>query len=185
MPDFAEDDVDAKSLFQILIRENSDMLVAYLRAGVRDLHAVDDLYQETVLTAWRKLDSYDRDKPIGPWLRGIAGRLMLAHYRKTNKAAQPLDEKTLDWLNDRFAAIHSMPGDTLHEKLAALRECIDALPEAYQRPITMRFNEERGLSEIETALNLAKETLKKRLSRGKSKLADCLERKLGLAGATP
>jgi RNA polymerase sigma-70 factor (ECF subfamily) len=176
--------VDAKSLFQVLIRENSDMLVAYLRAGVRDLHAVDDLYQETVLTAWRKLDSYDRDKPIGPWLRGIAGRLMLAHYRKTNRSAQPLDEKTLDWLNDRFAAIHSLPGDTLHGKLAALRECIDALPETYQRPITMRFTEERGLSEIETTLNLARETLKKRLSRGKSRLADCLERKLGLVGAT-
>ncbi len=131
-PKYAENDVDAKSLFQILIRENSDMLVAYLRAGVRDLHAVDDLYQETVLTAWRKMDSYDRDKPIGPCLRGIAGKLMLAHYRKTNKAAQPLDEKTLDWLDTRFAAIHSMPGDT----------------------------EERGLSEIETTLNLANETLK-------------------------
>lgn len=177
--------MDAKSLFQILIRENSDMLVAYLRSGVRDQHAVDDLYQETVLTAWRKLDSYDRDKPIGPWLRGIAGRLMLAHCRKTGKLAQPIDAQSLEWLNDRFDAIHSMPGDTLHEKLAALRECVDALPEAYRRPITMRFNEERALSEIETALNLAKATLKKRLSRGKLKLADCLQRKLGLAGATP
>ena len=177
--------MDAKTLFEILIRENSDMLVAYLRAGLRDPHAVDDLYQETVLVAWRKLDSYDRDKPIGPWLRGIAGRLMLAYYRKTNKTAHPLDEKTLDWLNDRFAAIHSMPGDTLHEKLAALRECIDALPETFQRPITMRFKEERGLAEIQSALNIAKETLKKRLSRGKSRLADCLERKLGLAGGTP
>ena len=177
--------MDAKTLFQILIRENTDMLVAYLRAGVRDPHTVDDLYQETVLVAWRKLDSYDRDKPIGPWLRGIAGRLMLAHYRKTNKTAQPLDEATLDWLNDRFAAVHSMPGDTLHDKLAALRDCIDALPETYQRPIMMCFLEERGLGEIQSALNLAKETLKKRLSRGKARLADCLERKLGLLGATP
>ena len=109
---------------------------------------------------------------------------MLAYYRKASRSGHPLDEQTLEWPNDRFAAIHSMPGDTLHEKLTALRECVDALPEAYQRPITMRFNEERGLSEIETALNLAKETLKKRLLRGKLKLADCLERKLGLEGAT-
>jgi RNA polymerase sigma-70 factor (ECF subfamily) len=178
-----EGDVDAKTLFQILIRENTDMLMAYLRTGVRDRHAVDDLYQETVLTAWRRLDSYDRDKPIGPWLRGIAGRLMLAYYRKTSKAAQPLDEATLDWLNERFSAIHSMPGDTLHEKLVALRECINSLPETYQRPISMRFSEGLGLSEIESALNIAKATLKKRLTRAKARLADCLERKLGLAGA--
>jgi hypothetical protein len=33
-------------------------------------------------------------------------------------------------------------------------------------------------------LNLAKETLKKRLSRGKSRLADCLEVKLGISGTS-
>lgn len=176
--------MDAKSLFQILIRENSDMLLAYLRAGVCDQHAVDDLYQETVLTAWKRLDDYDRDKPIGPWLRGIAGKLMLAYYRNAAKGAMPLDDQSLEWLNDRFAAVHSMPGDKFHEKLAALRECIEALPETYQRPIIMRFEEERGLREIQSMLNLARETLKKRLTRGKSRLAECLERKLGLAGVT-
>lgn len=175
-------DMDAKSLFQILIRENSDMLIAFLRTGVRDPHAVDDLFQETVLTAWKRLDVYDRDKPFGPWLRGIAGKLMLAYYRKTSQIAQSLDDKTLEWLNDRFEAISSRPGDTLHDKLSALRECIDSLPDAYQRPIRMRFSEERGMKEIESALNLAKETLKKRLSRGKARLAECLERKLGLSG---
>ncbi len=175
--------MDAKSLFEILIREHTDMLVAYLRAGVRDAHAVDDLYQETVLTAWKRLDDYDRDKPFGPWLRGISGNLMLAYYRKTSSRATPLDAQALEWLNDRFAAIHSMPGDAFHEKLAALRECIEALPETYQRAIVMRFNEERGLQEIESILQVARETLKKRLTRGKARLAECLERKLGLAGA--
>ena len=92
--------MDCRSLFEILIRENTDMLVAYIRSGVRDEHAVDDLYQETVLTAWRRLDAYDRDKPIGPWLRGIAGKLMLAHYRKTSRSAQPLNDQTLEWLNE-------------------------------------------------------------------------------------
>ena len=174
--------MDAKTLFEILIREHTDMLVAYLRSGVRDPHAVDDLYQETVLTAWKRLEDYDRDKPFGPWLRGISGKLMLAYYRKVSGGATPLDDQALEWLNERFAAIHSMPGDAFHEKLTALRECIEALPEAYQRPIVMRFKEERGLTEIESILQVAKETLKKRLARGKSRLAECLERKLGLAG---
>ncbi len=174
--------MDAKSLFEILIRENTDMLVAYIRAGVRDEHVVDDLYQETVLTAWKRLDDYDRDKPIGPWLRGIAGKTMLAFHRKTSRAVLPIDDQALEWLNDRFAAIHSMRGDTFHEKLAALRECMDGLPETYHQPILMRYTEQRALSEIESNLNLAKEALKKRLSRGKALLAKCLEGKLGMAG---
>ena len=172
--------MDATSLFEILIRENTDMLFANIRSGVRDQHAVDDLYQETVLTAWKRLDSDDRDRPIGPWLRGIAGKLMLAYYRKTSRTDLPIDEETLQWLNDRFAVIGSQRGDTFHDKLAALRECIDALPEIYQRPITMRYAERRTWGDIESMLSLAKETLKKRLARGKARLADCLESKLGL-----
>ena len=176
--------MDAKSLFEILIRENTTMLVAYIRTGVRDKHAVDDLYQEVILTAWRRLGDYDQEKPFGPWLRGIAGKLMLAYYRKTARAAQPLDDETLHWLNDRFEAMHELRGDTFEEKLAALRDCIATLPETYHRPITLRYTEGLGLSEIQTALDLAKETLKKRLLRGKARLADCLERKLGLTGTT-
>jgi RNA polymerase sigma factor (sigma-70 family) len=177
--------MDAKSLFEILIRENTEMLMAYLRAGVRDVHAVDDLYQETVLTAWKRLDDFDQDKPIGPWLRGIAGKTMLAYYRTASRTSQALDDQTLEWLNNRFEAIHAMRGDTFHEKLAALRECIAALPEAYQRPITMRYTEQRALKEIESTLQLARETLKKRLTRAKARLAECLERKLRLAETAP
>jgi len=176
--------MDVRSLFEILIRENTDMLVAYLRSGVRDEHAVDDLYQETVLTAWKRLDDYDRDKPIGPWLRGIAGKLMLAYYRKSARTAKPLDAAALDWLNDRFAAIHGLSGDTFHDKLAALRECIGALPENYRQPIRLRYTEQRSLPEIAGMLNLAREALKKRMTRGKARLTACLESKLGL-GVTP
>jgi RNA polymerase sigma-70 factor (ECF subfamily) len=175
--------MEAKSLFEILIRENTDMLVSYLRAGVRDGHAVEDLYQETVLTAWQRLDNFDRRKPFGPWLRGIAGHTMLAYYRKHSRTARPIDDDALQWLNDRFDALHGMPGDTFHDKLAALRECVAALPEEYQRPVTLRYSEQRTLPEIESTLNLARETLKKRLSRAKKRLADCLERKLKVAEA--
>ena len=38
MPKSAEDHVDARSVFQILIRENNDTLLASLRSGVRDQH---------------------------------------------------------------------------------------------------------------------------------------------------
>jgi RNA polymerase sigma-70 factor (ECF subfamily) len=109
---------------------------------------------------------------------------MLAHYRKVSRAAVPIDDQALQWLNERFEAIHAQRGDTFHEKLSALRDCIDALPDTYQRPITMRYADSRKLSEIESTLQLAKETLKKRLSRAKSRLAECLERKLGVAGTS-
>ena len=170
--------MDSKAVFEILMRENGDMLSAFLRSAVRDPHAVEDLFQETMLTAWRKLDAFDRDRPFGPWLRGIAAKLTLAYYRSHAAAAAPLDEATLEWLESRFAQLHQLRGDTLSEKLDALRDCVQDLPAEYRRPVELRYGQARTLDDVGETLQLAIETLKKRLTRAKSRLAECLERKL-------
>ena len=64
--------MDAKSLFEILIYENTD----------------------TVLSESKPLATFDRDRPIGPRPRGIAGKTMLAYYRKASRTAQPIDEES-------------------------------------------------------------------------------------------
>lgn len=173
-----------EQVFEILIRENADMLLAYLRSAVRDEHAVEDLFQESMLVAWRKIEQYDRDRPFGAWLRGIARNLALAHYRERARQDQPLDEASMEWLEARFVQVHTLAGDTLGEKLLALRDCVQALPKEYRQPVQLRYAESLSLSEIGNMLQLATETLKKRLTRAKLRLADCLERKLAAAGET-
>ena len=61
------------------------MLTVFLRSRVNDEAAVDDLFQETMLVAWKRLDECDLSRPFGPWLRGIAHRLVMALYRKQNR----------------------------------------------------------------------------------------------------
>lgn len=176
--------MNPEQVFEILMRENADMLLAFLRSAVRDEHAVDDLFQETMLTAWRKLEEFDRGRPFGAWLRGIAGNLALAHYRQRARQDQSLDESSLEWLDSRFAQIHKLGGDTLGEKLVALRDCVQALPVEYRQPVQLRYAESLSLAEVGNSLQLAAETLKKRLARARLRLADCLERKLA-AGELP
>lgn len=171
-----------EQVFEILIRENADMLLAYLRSTVCDAHAVDDLFQESMLVAWRKLEQYDRGRPFGAWLRGIARNLALAHFRERARQDQPLDEASLEWLETRFAQVQTLTGDTLVEKLSALRDCVQLLPEAYRQPVQLRYAESLSLSEIGNRLQLATATLKKRLALAKLRLADCLERKLAALG---
>jgi len=175
--------VDSRSLFEILIRENTDMLLAYLHSSVRDQHAVDDLYQETFLTAWKRLDDYDRKRPFGPWLRGIASNVVLAYYRRTARTDMPIDAEALDWLDRRFEAIQSKTGDTFEEKLVTLRECISELPESYGAPVTLRYLKQQTSEQVATALQLTREAMKKRFTRAKTRLADCLERKLSMSEA--
>ena len=52
--------IDAHAVFEILVRENAAMLTTYLRAAVRDAADVDDLFQEAMIVAWRRLGEFDR-----------------------------------------------------------------------------------------------------------------------------
>ena len=65
-------DPNAKHVFSILVNENAGMLMSYLKSLVWKHDAAEDIFQETMLVAWRKIDQCDLDRPFGPWLRGIA-----------------------------------------------------------------------------------------------------------------
>ena len=168
----------AKQLFEVLMHENADMLLAYLRASVRDKHAVEDIFQETMVVAWRRMDQFDRDRSFGKWLRGISRNLVLVHFRKSGKAPLSMDESTLDWMDEKFSQIQSHSGDTLSDKLALLRDCVEALSMENKETIKARYLEQSSLDEIVSKLDIALETVKKRLYRAKNQLAECLENKL-------
>jgi len=170
--------MDAKGVFEILVREHAGMLRVYLRSAVYDEAAVDDLFQETMLTAWRLIDRFDSSRPFGPWLRGIAGKLVLAWRRQ--HAAGPLlcDAAALEQLDVRLSNVQRLPGDTLDEKLEALRRCVAALPDHYQATLDGRFREQLSPPEIASRLQLNLETVKKRLQRARAMLLDCMLGKL-------
>ncbi|MDX1968944.1 MAG: sigma-70 family RNA polymerase sigma factor [Planctomycetaceae bacterium] len=170
--------MQAHELFEILVRENADMLTAYLRSVIRDASAADDVFQETMLTAWRRLGDYDKTRPFGPWLRGIAARTMLAWRRQRARSFALCDEEILEHLGARCETIQSQPGDTWDQKLEGLRDCVDKLPDRYREVIQRRYAEEEPAESLAERLQITAETLKKRLQRGRARLMECLERKL-------
>lgn len=174
-------DQKAKLAFEILARENSRMLIAYLRTLVDDESVVDDLFQESMLIAWRRLDECDLSRPFGPWLRGIAGRLVLASYRKRKALPVFLNEALLTQLDRQFESIATCPGDTWDEKVLAIRECINALSTPHRAAIEGRYFDELKTSALAERLEISFEACKKRLVRARSLLGQCLARKGVLA----
>jgi RNA polymerase sigma-70 factor len=169
--------VEPLALFEILVRENADSLTAFLRAAVEDRSAADDLFQEALLVAWRRIGDYDRTRPFGAWLRGIAKYLVLAHYRKTAREVPFSSERVLDYLDRRMVQIDRQPGDTLDEKIAALRECIDRLAPPYRQPIELHYRQNKTTDWIAEHLATTRDAVQKRLQRARLQLAECLEQK--------
>lgn len=169
--------IEPLALFEILVRENADSLTAFLRASVYDQTAVDDLFQEAILISWRKIDKYDRSRPFGAWLRGIAKRLILAHYRKAAREVTLPNEKVLDYLDQRMAQVDRQSGDTLDEKITALRGCIERLSPLFREPIELHYRKRRTTEWIADQMATTKHAIQKRLQRARVQLAECLERK--------
>jgi len=179
--------VSPTTLFEILVKENADSLMAFLRASVADRSAADDLFQETMLIAWRKIGEFDRTRPFGAWLRGIAKMLILAHYRAVADRLVIVGEPLLDLLDIRMAAVDNRTGDTFDEKILALRECIARLSELYQQPLDLHYQQQKTTEWIAKHLATTKDAVQKRLQRARQQLADCLQRKglLPATGANP
>ena len=166
-----------KRSFEILVRENTRMLTVFLRSRVNDEAAVDDLFQETMLVAWKRLNDCDLSRPFGPWLRGIAHRLVMAHYRRQNRLPLALPDEVLELVDEHFENIQAQPGDTWDDKVAALHECLEALPENRRAVVQGRYLEDEPTKSVAERLGISLEACKKRLQRARAMLADCLKRK--------
>ena len=177
--------VKAEAVFEILVRENADMLVTYLRAVVWNPAVVEDLFQETMLVAWRRLPEYDQTRPFGPWLRGIAARLVMAHARKAKRDLMVCDDSVMEYLDQQVQRISQRSGDSWDERLVALRQCVAALPEAHRQAISLRYLEGRTADGIAGLLDVTREAIKKRLQRARALLLACLRRKGILLESSP
>jgi RNA polymerase sigma-70 factor len=176
--------VEPRDLFEILMREHIDSVRALLLASLRDSVAVEDLVQETFLTAWKILDRYDRKLPFGPWVRGIAQKLVLNHRRKLGRnRVHYCDEELLGRIDDGVGALHKLRGDTFDEKLDALRGCLARLTGPQRDSIRLHYENGLHCKEIAERLGIGFEAVKKHLQRGRTQLHRCLADKIEAVGS--
>ena len=122
----------------------------------------------TMVAAWKRLVVFDPARPFGPWLRGIARNLVLAHHRgRTRNLCTPA---VLGQIESRLDQLASRHGDTWDEKLELLHGCVKSLPDQYRTVITLFYLEQRSYKEVADVLGLPMGTLKTHLHRGRAML---------------
>ncbi len=163
-----------REVFEILAHEHADMLVSYLRALVHRTDLVDDLFQETMLIAWRRLGDYDRSRPFGPWLRGIATRLVLKHRQKSARDLLCCDSEVLEMVEQRFADLSQSPDD-FRTTVERLWLCLKRLPSKLRAAITLAYEQGLRLQQVAERLDASEEAIKKRVQRARGLLGECLD----------
>lgn len=144
----------------------------------------DDVYQETFLTAFRKLGSFREDADLGTWLYRIASNLCFMRYRrKKREPFVPLLDRPHEHGRGEGAALlvpdkSPTPEEAARKKelVAAVGAALSRLPVEYRLAVVLRDVE--GLSNEEAAkvLKVGVAAVKSRVHRGRMFLRDEFER---------
>ena len=165
----------------MLVREHGPALTDYLRAVTRDPAVADDLFQETFLTAWRRFGEYDRARPLGPWLRGVARNLLRDRARGDRRRARALAGRLHAAVGaelDAVAAHARRAGDPRRFTLDAIADCVAALPRPARELVRGRYALGRTAAELAADRGEPHTVVRKRLQRARDRVAACVLAKL-------
>lgn len=136
--------------------------------------AADDLAAESFAVAFRSWDRLDPERPVRPWLYGIAANLVRHHWRRERRMLRAYARTGVDpVLAEEDAAVERADADARHRELAtALAE----LRRDDREILLLHTWAELTDSEIAAALDVPVGTVKSRLSRTREKLRNQLQR---------
>jgi RNA polymerase sigma-70 factor (ECF subfamily) len=141
--------------------------------------AADDLAAETFAVAFRSWDRLDPERPVRPWLYGIAANLVRHHWRKEQRMLRAYARTGVDpvFANDD-EAVERADADARHRDLAAV---LAELGRDEREILMLHAWAELTDSQIADAVGLPLGTVKSRLSRTREKLRN----RLGEVGQEP
>jgi RNA polymerase sigma-70 factor (ECF subfamily) len=142
-----------------LFREHWPRAFRAARLVTGDAAAAEDIAQEAFLAAVRRLDSFDRQRPFGPWLHRIV----------VNRA--------IDWTRARklraeIELADAVPAPPAPEVDGSMLGRIDELSPEHRAVIVLRYVLEYTPGEIARLLELPRGTVNSRLRRGLDRLKE-------------
>ncbi len=144
--------------------------VCYRMMGER--REAEDMTQETFIRAFDRLETYDPDRPFGPWIRRVAANYCLNNIKRGKLTLLPLEEE----LEGSTKKVEERPelAALQTEREEAIRDAILSLPVAYRVVIELRHFFDMSYKEIAEAVGLPLSDVKSHLFRARKILAERL-----------
>jgi RNA polymerase sigma factor (sigma-70 family) len=148
--------------------------VAYSACG--DVARSEDLAQETFLAAWHSLKNLKDTGRLKQWLCGIARHLIQESYRRAARdpIAAPASFEEATTVAETIAPVSEQA--ISKEEQDILWRVLEGLPPTYREPLVLFYRQEQSVAEVAEALELSEDTVKQRLSRGRTMLGERMEK---------
>lgn len=173
-----QDTATRRKAFSILVGQYSEMLYWKIRRIVMFHDDADDVLQNTLMKAWKSLDSFRGDSKLTTWLCRIAINESLDFIRHKQALVIVSSDSTTDnvgvSIHEKLMADEYFDGDSAE---ALLQEAISQLPDVQRTVFLMRYYDEMKYSEISSILNTSEGALKASYHIAVTKIKEYFEKK--------
>lgn len=153
--------------FDRLVTGFHDDMYRYAAWLSRDRAIAEDVVQESLLRAWKSLDSLRDEVAAKSWLLTIVRRENARYFERRR-----LETVDVDDLTPSQAAILAHEPD---DEVGDLRQAIYALDDDYREPLVLQVLMGLSTNEIAERMGLTQGAVLTRLHRARAKLRDLLD----------
>jgi RNA polymerase sigma-70 factor (ECF subfamily) len=156
---------------------NQHRIYRYIASLVPQDCDAEDLFQQTCLTLWEKIDTYDPHQDFTRWACGIAHNHVRNYHRKSSR--RPLfDDELLAQLADRRLSELSY-----YDQLsAALADCLNRLSPWQRQLIEQCYRSGATMKDVAGQRGCTPNVLYKQLRQLRGLLHDCMIRRVTWEG---
>jgi len=161
-----------EAAFRIIVDRYKNSLYAFLRQFLNRRDIVEDVFQETFLQLYTSRDSFDKSRPLRPWLFTIAANKAKDALRKWQRtSAVPIgtmgDSEELSF-NDMLNTVTSdstLPYEELEQQETASRvgRIIDDMPDNLREILLLAYFQKFSYKQMAEVLSIPIGTVKSRL----------------------
>lgn len=156
--------------------EAEPSISAYVFASITGYHDAEDVVQRIAQELARRYDEYDSARPFVGWALWIAKSRVIDHYRTQGSSRIVFSDDLLSQL----ARTIEKQADGRSQRREALEACLQELAPRSRHLLDLQYVEGRSAAEIAEETGSTSGSVRVLLSRVRTALANCIERRLAL-----
>jgi RNA polymerase sigma-70 factor (ECF subfamily) len=183
-----------KTILEHWVNQFSDELYSWAFYKTSSKETAEDLVQETFLSAFNKIDTFQGKSQPKTWLFSILNNKVIDYYRKSAKTTKQTFSLTENsgfelsegmfnaygcWKDNEIKAIWDQDEELLDnpEFNDVMQECMDDLPQKWKLAVTSKYLSNKDTTEICQELEITPSNYWQIVHRSKLLLRKCLELK--------
>ena len=141
---------------------------------------VDDISQQVFLEFLAKQEKWNLEQDLRPLLATMTRHVAARYWRERKRTMPEVMRELADYVRE-LAAEREVPACE-EEKLAALRSCVEKLPDKGRTLLGLYYDTGVSTVDIARQMEMHPDAVCQALCRLRGKLRDCIERALSIGG---